>query len=88
MLVTQPAGKGPQGRVRTGEQSRTECSCSAKLGSVGMFVQFAHCSVYLCISVPAFALLCVSAPTFVWTCACGTFSLQMCVHLGTSCVLP
>lgn len=31
VLVTEPAGKGPQGGMRTGEQSRTVCDCSAKL---------------------------------------------------------
>lgn len=57
-------------------------------GSEGMFVQFAQCFVYLSVSVPGFVFSCVSAPTFVSVCAYGMFSLQMCVDLSMSCVLP
>lgn len=70
MLVTQPAGKGPQGRVRTGEQSRTECGCSAKL-RVCRHV----CAICTLLRVPVHLCSCFCA----LVCLCPYICLDLCL---------
>lgn len=86
MLVTRPAGKGPLGRMRAAEQSRTEHVYLAKLWVCRQRLCNGHCSLCLCTSeLGCCALVCIP-PTFVRLLACGIFCLQMHVALGMLCV--
>lgn len=81
MLVTRPAGKGPLGRMRAAEQSRTEHVYLAKLWVCRQRLCNGHCSLCLCTSeLGCCALVCI--PPYFCT------SPRLVAYFVCRCMLP